>query len=104
MKKSILVTGATGFIGRNLVRELLTEGKSKIYCLIRNFNKAKYLFGSGAKLIYGDISDFNSLSKISKLKIDIIIIALGLWRIEEGAFFTRQMLWGQIIFAGLRRS
>ncbi len=39
IKKSILVTGATGLIGKYLVSHLLLKTKLNIYCLIRNSDK-----------------------------------------------------------------
>jgi len=69
---NILVTGATGFIGRNLVEELAKENKHNLFCLVRNFKKAKVLEPYGVKLIHGDITDKASLNKILNYKIDCI--------------------------------
>jgi len=69
---NILITGATGFIGRNLVEELKKENTYNIFCLVRNFQKAKVLEPYGVKLIYGDITDEASLNKILNYKIDFI--------------------------------
>ncbi len=40
---NILITGATGFVGRHLTRELCTQGYH-CRCLVRNIDKAKELF------------------------------------------------------------
>ena len=77
MKMNILVTGATGFIGGYLVRELLERGEFKVYCLVRNSKKAKPLLDLGAELIYGDITKFDSLEEILKFKIDILFHCAG---------------------------
>lgn len=59
---SILITGATGLIGRHLVYLLLHLNEKKdaniqIFAFVRSENKAKAIFGSGAKinLVVGDI-------------------------------------------------
>jgi len=70
----ILVSGATGFIGRNLVKELVKRG-NEVYCLVRrisprvNFLKEIDTGDNEYKsprlnLIYGDITDKESLAKI----------------------------------------
>ncbi|MCF7907724.1 MAG: NAD(P)-dependent oxidoreductase [Candidatus Omnitrophica bacterium] len=68
---NVLVTGATGFIGRHLVRELLHHKKYDVFCFVRNPKKAKLLEGLGAQLIYGDITDKKSLAKLKGYKIDL---------------------------------
>lgn len=69
---NILITGATGFIGKELVKELSREGGHEIYCLVRNYQKAEALKSIGAKLIYADITREHTLSKIVRYKIDVL--------------------------------
>ena len=52
MTKSILVTGATGFIGSRLVEELINKGYD-VTSLIRKGKKGN----SKSKIIYGDLTD-----------------------------------------------
>ncbi len=65
---NILITGATGFIGRYLVEELSKKGQGNIFCLVRNPHKAKLLEPFGVKLIYADITQKASLSKFRNYK------------------------------------
>lgn len=69
---NILITGATGFIGKNLVEGLFNKGGHTLFCFVRNPQKAKDLEPFGVKLIYGDIADKASLNKLGNYKIDVI--------------------------------
>ncbi len=54
--KSVLVTGASGFIGRHLVRGLI-ERSGRVSCLVRATSRIDELRSSGAQLIVGDVTD-----------------------------------------------
>lgn len=55
--QTALVTGATGLLGSNLVRELAEKGVM-VKALVRSKEKAKKLFGSiGLEIVVGDIND-----------------------------------------------
>lgn len=56
----ILVTGATGFIGRAVVTELLRTGH-RVRCLVRNPDRAKDLAAAGCELVVGDVLDAASV-------------------------------------------
>ncbi|RSJ33772.1 GDP-6-deoxy-D-mannose reductase [Streptococcus sp. BCA20] len=57
-----LVTGATGFIGKRLVKRLVDEGR-RVKCLVRNSSDIAYLSSLGVEFIYGDILEATSYSK-----------------------------------------
>ena len=70
-KKNILICGATGFIGKNILFNLQ---KNKNYNIYAVFNKSKKLNISGVKWIKADLTNFTRVRKITK-NIDIIIQA-----------------------------
>ncbi|MBS3051668.1 MAG: NAD(P)H-binding protein, partial [Candidatus Aenigmarchaeota archaeon] len=58
----ILITGASGFVGRNLVRRL--NPRSNVRCLVRKSSDTAGL--EGCELVEGDITDPVSLLEATK--------------------------------------
>jgi nucleoside-diphosphate-sugar epimerase len=58
----ILVTGATGFIGRHLVERLRADGH-EVRALVRNLAKALAIRRLGAEVFSGDVTDRQSVSE-----------------------------------------
>jgi NAD(P)H dehydrogenase (quinone) len=54
--QKIAVTGASGFVGRYLVKELLDAGK-QVVAVVRNPNKVPELKRAGIELRVADLSD-----------------------------------------------
>jgi len=65
MFESVLVTGATGFLGRRVAKELYTRGK-RLRCLVRATSNLDTLKHIPAEIIYGDITDPSSLAEAVK--------------------------------------
>lgn len=66
-KRTIAVTGATGFVGRYVVRELLSKGYA-VRALVREPAKARDAFGTQAgkdvSLVVGDVLDARVLDEL----------------------------------------
>lgn len=60
-----LITGATGFIGSAVARELTDNGE-KIRCLVRATSNLKNLDGLVVEIAIGDIRDINSVQRALK--------------------------------------
>ncbi|RMG75613.1 MAG: NAD-dependent epimerase/dehydratase family protein [Chloroflexi bacterium] len=56
--QTVLVTGATGFLGSALVKRLSIEGGKKIKALVRRPERAKFIHDlDGVELVFGDITN-----------------------------------------------
>ncbi len=55
-----MVTGSSGFLGRNVVKALRTRGES-VRCLVRSPSRARVVTDYGVELAYGDVLDPASL-------------------------------------------
>ncbi|MDO8618698.1 MAG: NAD(P)-dependent oxidoreductase [Candidatus Daviesbacteria bacterium] len=75
--KILLITGATGFIGRNLVACLSERGDLYLRLLVRDVDKAKSLFGAkhNIQIIKGDLSNITSLISATNGVDEIIHLA-----------------------------
>lgn len=61
----VLVTGASGFIGSNLVRSLVATGY-EVKALVRRSSNTKNIEGLDIELAYGDLKDSGSLTDALK--------------------------------------
>jgi len=65
MDKKIFITGASGFIGSNLIRKLVKQG-NKVTVLLKKTSYHPFLKNLKIKKVYGDITDYNSIIKAMK--------------------------------------
>jgi dihydroflavonol-4-reductase len=70
----VLVTGANGFLGSWLTRELVKEG-NKVYALVRRNSDVSELEGVDCEFVYGDVTDALSLLEHFKGKDAIFHLA-----------------------------
>jgi len=73
----LFITGATGFVGREVVKQALKEGHT-VKCLVRNRRKAQFLVQQGAELYEGDILSFKTLNAALTGGVDAIIHLVGI--------------------------
>ncbi|RMF97777.1 MAG: complex I NDUFA9 subunit family protein [Candidatus Schekmanbacteria bacterium] len=93
--KKIFITGATGFVGRSIVRAGKKEGYT-FACLVRNLDRAKKILTSNScTFIKGDITNIGSLKKVIE-KNDAVINLVGI--ISE----TKKSSFDEIHFKGAK--
>ncbi len=96
--KTILLTGATGFLGRHLARRLTQDGH-RLRCTIRDPKKASHLVEQNADLIVGDLSD-RGIVDVAVRDVDAVVHAaakIGGWGrresyVKNNVVVTRNLL------------
>jgi NADH dehydrogenase len=89
----VFVTGATGFVGKSVVRTLLAKGYTPV-CLVRSPSKLRKLFSdvdpSRLVAVVGDLSDRKALQQAADLsQAAIHLVGIIIARPLRGQTFTR---------------
>lgn len=76
--ESVLVTGASGFIGQHLVRRLIKRG-DRVSCLVRATSRIDELRSSGARLIVADATDRAGIERaLAESEANVVFHLAGL--------------------------
>lgn len=78
MPAPILITGATGFIGRQLTRDLIIGGLH-VRVLVRDERKARKLFGKNVEISLGDLNNAPSVARACR-EVEVVYHIAGLYR------------------------
>ncbi len=74
----VFITGATGFVGRYIVRELLSKGY-EVHAGVRNLSKLYSIFGKQVRGYKMNLEDKEEIQKIlSDVKPDFVIHLIGI--------------------------
>lgn len=64
-KEKIFVTGGSGFVGRNIIRRLISDGY-EVYALFRSDNAQKTVAAIGANPVSGSLEDIDKMQNAMK--------------------------------------
>jgi NADH dehydrogenase len=87
--RNVAVTGASGFVGRHVVRELIARGYG-VRALVRDRAKAKGVLPGGSTLVFGDVNDAASMDDLAR-GADAMIHLVGIIREAPGGQTFRKM-------------
>src|SRR5512140_49020 len=96
--KTVLVTGATGFIGSRVARELAKKG-SCVRALARNPAKTRGLESAGVSVVIGDMADPGSLEEAVRGCHLVLHFAATTNEFKSRAYFERVNIEGTRVLA-----
>ena len=82
--KRVLVTGGTGFIGRNLVSQLV-DAESDITCLARGSSNCSDLTRQDVRLMIGDLRVLSTISPESLADFDFVFHLAGATNVSQNS-------------------
>lgn len=99
------VTGATGFVGGNLVRALLADG-IQVRALVRPGSDQRNLAGLPVELVYGDLASQMSLTEqVAGCEVIFHVAAhYSLWRRDAAAIYRANVTGTENLLAAARKA
>ena len=95
----VLVVGATGAVGRLVVRRLLLDGRFRVRVLVRDlYSRTLNILGTGVTYCQGDLGNVESL-EYALTDVDKIVFCAGAPRPDEEDFRSRFEAYVQEIMA-----
>src|SRR3954454_7953205 len=100
---TILVTGATGFLGASLVRRLLAGGTA-VRVLVRSPSKVEPLVDQGAEVVIGDITDPSATAAAADGVTVVYHLAGRLFRpdVPEAEYYATHVVGTRLLLASCR--
>ena len=94
----VLVTGGTGFVGKNLVKTLL-EKENEVLCPVRNLKKAESLKKWGAHIY--KLDDLSNISRLQDLfdRVDLVVHLAGVVRAVKESDYIKTNALGTLAVA-----
>ena len=95
LRSTVLVTGATGFIGSHLVEYLLPRA-AQVRCLVRRSSSFRQLPAMAVDLAYGDLVSGAGLREAAE-GMDVVIHLAGVTKALSAQGYISK--WGSMFFA-----
>lgn len=94
--KKVIITGATGLIGRNLIKDLL-KSNYKVTAIVRNKNKSSSIFPSEVELVQWDFNSKDNLSDSLENAFSIIHLAgAGVFAKRWNKFYKNEIYFSRV--------
>ena len=98
------VTGATGFVGSNLVRLLLQQGH-EVRALVRASSSLENLIDQDLELVQGDLNDSNLDQQMSKCEVLFHVAAqYSLWQADSKLLYRNNVLGTRNVLRAARQA
>jgi len=89
--RNVLVTGGTGFIGRNLVQALSLKGY-QVTCLVRKKSHTEGLGNDAVRLVVGDLNDPSSIREAGRAIHTVYHLAGSIKAADRKRYFEANQL------------
>lgn len=83
----VFVTGATGFIGSHLVKQLVADGH-QVVAMVRTPSKATWMEPLGVEIFRGDLSVFESPCELPEVDVFVHLAAVVAGAKDPAEYFT----------------
>lgn len=98
MSFNICITGATGFIGDNLIKELQNNSKHKIFVIIRTIKQVEFFNNIGIDTYLDDGDTCHLIDYFKNSKIDVVIHLASLYLKEHHHNEIGELINSNILF------
>jgi dihydroflavonol-4-reductase len=101
--RSVLVTGASGFVGGNLVKALLGKGYS-VTCLVRKTSNTEALQKEPVRLVEGDLADAAAIKEAGSAITTVYHLAGAIKAAGRKRYFQANQMGTRLLLEALKKA